>query len=449
MSLFTEYRWNVPKVTYGFDPSFVEYFGTNGIRAVEAAIDLINVIPPAADLALDAYPRTDVRRANWEAMTLHCLDLKSVALQRLLEQLGLAQSIRWLWCVRGRTVVESNTWYSIIRLNYDPSTLNVSSYVNGMSFGYKLYDAGGVCDALETSGVYFDGNPTAVAEQSLGVGEFIINLSRDDVGALSHLLRPSNWNVETVLPGVTAAGPDPMAFVNAGSRPGMNKITFVRHPWDAERNRFVPWTNNYFDTVIPYGQASAITQTLQRVVREPDFLFTVQDMGLRFYEDNGQTHFWSPVDERSDTSHWINLETLNDPMIPGGPGLIAPPIRITFQKLGKYNHIPASIPFCPDEIPHWATFDGSTNEIRMLDGNERAGSATVSNRVVDLGDSARFEWKLLGVQGAVYRIETGSDMDNWSLSATVTNNTGYFDFVGPANGPRRFYRAVMTTPWPP
>lgn len=38
MNLGQEYRWNVPVVVYAFDQSFRDYFGTNGVNAVEEAI---------------------------------------------------------------------------------------------------------------------------------------------------------------------------------------------------------------------------------------------------------------------------------------------------------------------------------------------------------------------------------------------------------------------------
>ena len=34
------FRWNVPVVTYGFDQSFLNFFGSNGVAAVEGAIQL-------------------------------------------------------------------------------------------------------------------------------------------------------------------------------------------------------------------------------------------------------------------------------------------------------------------------------------------------------------------------------------------------------------------------
>lgn len=34
MDITEGYRWNVPVVTYGFDRSFLDYFGSNGVAAV-------------------------------------------------------------------------------------------------------------------------------------------------------------------------------------------------------------------------------------------------------------------------------------------------------------------------------------------------------------------------------------------------------------------------------
>src|SRR5580658_6978709 len=42
MDIGNGYRWNVPVVTYGFDKSFLDFFGTNGVAAVEAAIQILN-----------------------------------------------------------------------------------------------------------------------------------------------------------------------------------------------------------------------------------------------------------------------------------------------------------------------------------------------------------------------------------------------------------------------
>src|SRR5262245_51899616 len=56
MDLREEYRWNVPVVTYAFDQSFLDYFGSNGVAAVESAIQILNNLPPASQIVLTNFP---------------------------------------------------------------------------------------------------------------------------------------------------------------------------------------------------------------------------------------------------------------------------------------------------------------------------------------------------------------------------------------------------------
>src|SRR5438046_7198070 len=83
MNIGEGYRWNVPVVTYGFDKSFLEFFGSNGVAAVESAIDVLNNLPPASELDPANYP-TQVIRVNFEAASQGLIDLKSVTMFLLL-----------------------------------------------------------------------------------------------------------------------------------------------------------------------------------------------------------------------------------------------------------------------------------------------------------------------------------------------------------------------------
>ncbi len=53
MCISNGYRWNVPVVTYGFDQSFLDYFGSNGVAAVQGAIAVLNDLPPASTIGTD------------------------------------------------------------------------------------------------------------------------------------------------------------------------------------------------------------------------------------------------------------------------------------------------------------------------------------------------------------------------------------------------------------
>jgi hypothetical protein len=96
MCISNEYRWNVPVLTYGFDQSFSNYFGTNGISAVESAIQILNDLPPASQIVLTNYPFNS-QHVNFTAQSQNLNDLKSETLSLLLEHMGLAQPTRYLY----------------------------------------------------------------------------------------------------------------------------------------------------------------------------------------------------------------------------------------------------------------------------------------------------------------------------------------------------------------
>ena len=61
MNLGEEYRRTVPVVTYGFDPSFLDYFGQPGVDTIEQAIQTLNDLPPASELVLTNYPLSSMQ----------------------------------------------------------------------------------------------------------------------------------------------------------------------------------------------------------------------------------------------------------------------------------------------------------------------------------------------------------------------------------------------------
>lgn len=56
MNIGEGYRWNIPVVTYGFERSFLDYLGSNGVAAVEEAIAILNRLPPASEIDLEDHP---------------------------------------------------------------------------------------------------------------------------------------------------------------------------------------------------------------------------------------------------------------------------------------------------------------------------------------------------------------------------------------------------------
>src|ERR1043165_2750005 len=124
--LAEEGRWVLPEISYAFDPSFINFFGTNGVQAVEDAIFLFNKemtnFSGMSDADLRRKPR-DTKRIHPTAQALGVLDLKSYAMGLLAEQLGLAGAVRWTWALRDRQVFNNNiTNYAVIQRNFDPFT---------------------------------------------------------------------------------------------------------------------------------------------------------------------------------------------------------------------------------------------------------------------------------------------------------------------------------------
>ena len=215
------YRWNVPDVYYAFDSSFTNYFGPRGMQAVDEAFGVLNAVPPASYINLNNYPQTDMLRENYQAAALGLFDVKSLVLGVMMEELGLADPIRFTWTLRLKQPVTGPppyTNYAVIKLNYDPDTLTPSSFVNGFLMSYRIYDPVGpapldYADAVELSvdavPSFASGNPTPVASSSgglsFGPGLYWAGLTRDDVGGLRYLLYTGNIKVESVLPGTLVA----------------------------------------------------------------------------------------------------------------------------------------------------------------------------------------------------------------------------------------------------
>src|SRR4051812_9593361 len=149
-NLGEEYRWNVPVITYGFDAAFINYFGTNGMAAVDDAFAILNSLPDLSSLSPDlrefplndpatGAPTTfrDARRVNLRALADNLVDMKSTTLSLVLELSGLANSERWVWALRDRKTDPSPaTNYFTIMRNFDPVTLFPSKYVNGNRYTY-------------------------------------------------------------------------------------------------------------------------------------------------------------------------------------------------------------------------------------------------------------------------------------------------------------------------
>ena len=317
MRLTEEYRWNVPVVTYGFDVSFLKYFGSNGVAAVEGAIDLLNDLPPASQIDLKNYP-PNVTRINHRAQAEDLFDLKSETLFLLLQHLGLAEPQRFTFCLRDSIQTNGGFADTVIQRNFNPATFQPSSNVNDSAFTLSVWHAAGRADASEVPVDQLKNVPASVADGVFNVGEFFVGLTPDDVGGLQYLYGTNNIQFETLPPGVRGVGTTTNAFVNGAFRRGVDKVTFVRHLADTLLGQFLPMMNQFVDTCVTNGNVA--TQQLERTVIQPDFLFTAADVPVGVPA--------LPLSARTDTSTWINNAGSNGNAGENGPGNIEPPVTI-------------------------------------------------------------------------------------------------------------------------
>ncbi len=378
------YRWNTPVITYAFDSSFVTYFGPAGMKAIDAAMRVLNEVPHVSRMSADLgeFPLNSVHIHD-EAAQLGLIDLKSLALQLLTEEIGLTDPVRWNYAIRRRINItpSNNGIYDITRFNFDPVTITPSSFVNGTLWTYQIFESipTQVSDAVEFPSLQVNeaiNYPVAALSQlPIFSGYYFTSLTRDDVGGIRYLLNPRTVAAETLLPDVTASGGVFSPFLgtntltnaigggtgtngSAGLRGGVGKLTFRKVL--AYQNPFKQVRFTYRDQFITTNGVN-LKQTVTRLLTAPDITFAADDV-------------FPVIAVRTDTSGWINNENLNGISPRGGPGVIAPPIVITFANAPRLlrNVTPSFVtePFITDPNsrsnflfgPVLASFDGTTNE---------------------------------------------------------------------------------------
>jgi len=472
MSITNGYRWNVPVVTYGFDKSFLDYFGTNGVEAVESAIKILNDLPLASQLALSNYPFNSLQ-ANSSSQAQSLVDLKSQTLALLLEQLGLAQPTRNIYVlhdwdasffapqphdsyivIAGMPIFYESEGIDLAAsgglpgyvtnfvagFNFDPATINPSFSLNNNNYAGWIYINLPVghnsvepflIDPIATT-------CPAVADLVMAPGYFNTGLTYDDVGGLRYLLSTNNVNYETLLPGVQGVGANSESFVDGAWRPGVDKITFMIQPKGSMAGTFLPMTNQFTDTYITNG--NAIQQQLQRVTTQPDFLFSAGFDLLR-----------------TGTTNWINNAALNNHANGAGPGIIQPPIVIAFQKTGSsyfsWSSYYSPVVWSEDAVQDISadtgklgSFDGSTNAPIAFPAPQTGSVSMMVRMLLSRSNSPRdnfhsFEWLLTSEAGTVYGFQTSTNLSTWATLFPVTNNGSLCTYQSvSANSSSRFYR---------
>ncbi|MGN6552764.1 MAG: hypothetical protein ACTHLW_03410 [Verrucomicrobiota bacterium] len=440
-----EYRWNVPVVTYGFDPSFVAYFGNGGVAAVEAAFKILNDLPPASAIVLTNYS-LDTRRYNLPAAGER-LDLKSATLSLLLEQLGLGQPThnvfdlrQWdsSWSFFRDESTWDESWYGTLILlrNFDPENYSPSRYVNGTLFTGTVIDdfwGPGRTDVVEVSVNPLAQVDSAVAEQKLQPGMFFTGLTRDDVGGLRYLLRKDNINCEP-LPAGTRTFPSSDGQV---WRAGVEKLKFVRQAFNRRRNTFVPRATHALTWI---GQNGAMTrQLVLRRSAQPDIVFSAADLGE--LTNNSRT----PWFVRTGTTNWINSAKLNGAATNAGPGIIQGPVNITFHKLGTLVSSSDDSSWQSNADYQWSSFNAAMNLPVLFPSGKQLTNQSLTIHIRRDADSP-FEPQTLYLaippgEQAVLQIST--NQTDWKTITSVVNNGAIVEWLHHgAPESQRFFRAV-------
>lgn len=438
MNLNEGYRWNIPVVTYGFERSFLDYFGSNGLAAVEAAIQMLNQLPVAAQLNVTNYT-TEPWRVNYRASALGLVDLKSVTLSLLLEQMGLAKPEPSVWCVRDFTTNGNTFDFAVIRRNFDSLTAEPSSYVNETYLSYQIvqYAAlptnGLFCDAVEFPVDPLAALKTTVAGFNLDPGAYVYQLTRDDVGGLRFLYNGNQIRHEQLLADVHLANGS-TNLIRSAYRSGVEKVTFVRQPAGTGGQEFTPVTNRWTD--IYYIGSEVGYQLVERIAPRPDIVFTAQDLGSH------------TLYTRTSTTNWINHAALNGNPGGAGPGVVAPGVAITFNNVGHvyYNTPPAQSGEAEATGSLlWGSFDGGTNAPLVYPtGMVAFQSSQVELNLTINSRQTSFRWPLIGAAYGRFQLQSTGNFNDWQAFGFLTNSGAsyQFNFAAPSGEPQRFFRTI-------
>jgi len=447
MAITNGYRWNVPVITYAYDPSFVAYFGTSGIAAVDGAIAILNNLTNASQLNISDYP-PDTTQVNYLADSQNLADLKSEALYYLLQQMGLAQPARSAFCLHDFSATDTNV-FNVIDRNYDPITLAPSQAVNGAIY-FDYFEAYGayaytMAEPIDPLADWFtavaDGDNSSIPQQ----GSFYTGLTKDDVAGLQYLLNPNNFNFETLLPDVQAAGSNPSQFVNLALRAGVGKVSFVRPAYDGLAGGFfVPYTYQYVDTYLSNG--ISMTQQLVRTVAKPDIIFSAADFS-RTYSAAVCTG----------ATNWINNAAINGTVNGAGPGIIRPPIHIAFQKavesLAETSDMQTGGYAMIGQIM-WGSFDGTANlPVSYPQGglfetiNQLNVTLFLSNtNHVSPPNFNGYSWQLPVPIGGSVTLQQSVNLKSWNSLLVVTNLGAPLQWQHIYANSKGFFRVVTNAP---
>jgi hypothetical protein len=143
------FRWNIPNLTYSFDASFVNFFGLDGINAVNEAFGVLNDFfvnssyngVTALDLVAHGFRSNYNSTAiNITAQNAQVMDIKSLVLGMLVNNMGLGNPHRHAFSINSiSTNLAGTQWnFNVVLRNWDPLTYTSSTNINGVGYSYRL-----------------------------------------------------------------------------------------------------------------------------------------------------------------------------------------------------------------------------------------------------------------------------------------------------------------------
>jgi hypothetical protein len=183
-------------------------------------------------------------------------------------------------------------------------------------------------------------------------------------------------------------------------------------------------------------------QQVQRVISQPDFLFCAGDAGAIY-----------PVVlpfARTGTSNWLNNASLNGNPSGGGPGVIQPQVRITFDKLGPTLGTAGSglVETNYDESIYWGTYDQSTNPPFVYPQTQSGTNQFTFRLLLPYVEPSAVQFggsvELSGTRqsGASLILQTSTNLTDWIALATNQIDGSIFTLVEYPSVTGRFYRLV-------
>jgi hypothetical protein len=371
-------RLTTPIVTYAFDQTFLDYFGAQGVAAVNSAMQVLNSLPPASSANLANFITDQNEQINYTAQALDMLDIKSTVLWLMVEHMGLLGETHVYDLLQRFQLAGPPAClyqYEVTGDNTDPVTLSPSDYVNGRLYTYEIWDGCSigvnVGDAVEYPADSTTQSYTAVATpEGLQLGGYYLGLTRDDMGGLKYLYRKNNYSFQS-LDSNTVAYPfssswESVGISNAitgisnftGVLGGVEKIEFVYTPYDSEfGTNFHTRTYSYS---IPYVTNFTLGKLqVTRTLTAPDIIFTAANLIAP------EAIFNYTALQRTNTfiaSGYVS---------PGGgvvTGTMAAPLLVVLNNAGPVylNINPTMLGQLPGEyleypVFNWGSFNGSAN----------------------------------------------------------------------------------------